>query len=241
MTTTRGTTRALGAAFLAVIATSLAAGMTLTAATGDGDIYGLLASVAAQPGLARLSILIELFNAAAIVALASLLYVTLHEQQRVLALVALGWWLAEAITVGVSKLGSSALVPLSMRFAEAGAPRDALYGELATALFYGLDRVGYTLHMFFYCLGGILWYALMVRSRLVPRAIPLFGVAAATVGLAGIAAELLGATVPIYVYLPIGAFELVIGLWLLVGRVRSDPRPTPTRPSSRGTKRSGRA
>lgn len=70
--------------------------------------------------------------------------------------------------------------------------------------------------MWFYCVGGILWYALFFQSKSVPRAIALFGVAAVSVGLAGIVFELFGYAVPISIYLPILPFELTIGLWLLL-------------------------
>ena len=49
-----------------------------------------------------------------------------------------------------------------------------------------------------------------------PRPISLFGVAAVCVSLVGMAVELFGRFVPIFVSLPIGLFELVIGVWFLV-------------------------
>jgi hypothetical protein len=70
--------------------------------------------------------------------------------------------------------------------------------------------------MVFYCTGGIIWYSLFFRSRYVPRPISLFGVAAVSVSLVGMAFELFGYFVPIFVSLPIGVFELVIGVRLLV-------------------------
>lgn len=46
----------------------------------------------------RASILLELFTSVGIIVLASLLYVVPKDQNRMVALVALGWWLAEAVT-----------------------------------------------------------------------------------------------------------------------------------------------
>lgn len=74
--------------------------------------------------------------------------------------------------------------------------------------------------MLFYCLGGIGWYYLFYRSKHIPRALALLGLVAAPVGLVGIALEFLGHDVPIAVYLPIGAFELIVGLWLMVKNIR---------------------
>jgi hypothetical protein len=75
--------------------------------------------------------------------------------------------------------------------------------------------------MFFYCLGGMLWYYLFYRSRSVPRFISLWGLLAVSVGLVGIVVQLFGHDVATIVYLPIGAFELVIGSWLVL-RGRAD-------------------
>jgi hypothetical protein len=46
--------------------------------------------------------------------------------------------------------------------------------------------------MFFYCIGGLVWYSLFYRSRYIPRAISAFGVAAVAVGLMGILFEFSG-------------------------------------------------
>lgn len=68
-----------------------------------GSVFGLVAS-------------------AGIIVLTVLLYIVLNKQNKIIALVALGWWLAEAITLAVSTIGTFALIPLSLKFVKAGAP-----------------------------------------------------------------------------------------------------------------------
>jgi hypothetical protein len=89
------------------------------------------------------------------IVLASLLYVVLRDQNRVVALVALGWWLAEAVILAVSTLGVYALIPLSLQYVQAGTPASSYYQTLGT-LFLGVDQNAYAIHMLFFCLGALL-------------------------------------------------------------------------------------
>ncbi|NDJ76421.1 MAG: DUF4386 domain-containing protein [Chloroflexi bacterium] len=234
MISVKNAPRLLGAAFLLVILTSLASGILHSSAVESEDIADILVEIEDNEALYRISIVAELANAAAILVLAMLLYTVLNGQNKIIARVALGWWLAEGITLAVSKLGAFALIPLSQDFVSAGTPDGAYFQAVGEALYEGLDRKGYTLHMLFYCLGGIGWYYLFFQSRFVPRPIAILGLVAAPVGLVGIVAEMLGTDVSIAVYLPIGVFELAIGFWLLFRGVPDTPA-TPATPASPAT------
>jgi hypothetical protein len=52
--------------------------------------------------------------------LAGLLYSVLHTQHKLIALVALGCWLAEAISLAFGQIGTLALLPVSLDFVQAG-------------------------------------------------------------------------------------------------------------------------
>jgi hypothetical protein len=140
-----------------------------------------------------------------------------------MALVALGWWLAEAMSLAVSKLGASALIPLSAAFVAAGIPDQSFYQVLGEFLYEGLDQQGYTVLMFFYCMGGILWCSMFYRSRYIPRGISLWGLIAVCVALVGIVIEFFGYEAPIAMFLPILPFELTIGAWLLLRGIKAGP------------------
>lgn len=210
----------LGAAFLIVIAASMLSGVLLKSVVGSGSISDILVNITDSLNLFRMSIVAELITSVGIVALAVLLYVVLCKNNKIIALVALGLWLTEAMFLAISKIGAFALIPLSLEFVKAGSPEHSFYQTLAEFLYYGIDRQGYTLHMWFYCLGGILWYYLFYKSRYIPRAISLFGLIAASVAFVGIMFELFGHDVSIFVYLPILPFELIIGVWLLLRGIK---------------------
>jgi hypothetical protein len=216
--------RLLGAAFLFVAVVSLISGLLLMQAIGSGSISDNLVNVSHQLNVMRLGSLGELVTSSSIIVLAALLYIVLHKQNRIIALVALGCWLAEAIFLALSQIGTFALLPLSQNFVQAGAPPHAFYQTLGTFLYSGVYNQGITIHMWFYCIGGLLWYALFYTSKYIPRVISLWGLLAVFVGLIGIVLQVLGYDVPIFVYLPIGLFEVTIGVWLLIRGIKEQPQ-----------------
>jgi hypothetical protein len=220
---TRNVPRLLGAAFLIVVFTSLGSGLLLMSAVGSGGISENLADIANRPTLMRLFILGDLITSLGIIVLAVLLYVVLNKQNKIMALVALGCWLTEAMSLAISKTGAAALIPLSLEFVKAGAPENSFYQTLGEFLYRGVViQLGQTTELLFYCFGAVLWYYLFYKSRYIPRAISLFGLIAVSVALAGLAFQFLGHDVSIFVYLPILPFELTIGAWLMLRGIKDE-------------------
>lgn len=168
--------RLLGAAFLFVAFVSLISGLLLMSVVGSGSISDILVNISHQLTLMRISSLGELVTSSGIVVLAGLLYIVLHKQNKIIALVALGWWLTEAVFLALSQIGAFALLPVSLDFVQAGAPVHSYYQTLGEFLYYGVNNQGITIHMLFYCIGGLLWYYLFYASKYIPRVISLSGV-----------------------------------------------------------------
>jgi hypothetical protein len=213
------TVRLLGAAQLAVFAASMLSERLLASVVGSGSISNVLVNSGESRTRMRISNLVALVNSLAIVVLAVLFYAVFHQQYKTIALVALGCYLAEAITLAVSKIGAYALIPLGQEFVEAGAPESSYFQRLGHFLYYGVDRTGYDIHMLFFCLGGILWYYLLYTSRYIPLALSVWGLAAVC---------LLSITTLLMLYdrgflahpvmilgLPYAPYELVLGVWLI--------------------------
>jgi Domain of unknown function (DUF4386) len=224
--------RWLGAVFLLQFLTSLIGGL-LSAALLSGDTSQMLDDVATHPGQLRASILLQLVTAVALVALTALMYAELHAVNRQAALVAYGLWLAEAATLAISVLGLYAVLALSTAKDLAGG--GAREGLASTAL--GFAQHAGDIDMLFFCAGAVVWYALLVRARVVPQLLAWWGllsvlpVAVATLMLlwdrnSSPSAALYAAYVP---------FELVIGLWLVV-RGAHDVA-TPDAPATAGSPR----
>lgn len=224
--------RLLGATFLIVAVASLISGLLLMSVMGSGSISDSLMNVSHQLTLMRLSSVAGLVTSSGIIVLAALLYIVLRKQNKIIALVALGCWLAEAIFLALSQIGTVALLPVSLDFMQAGAPQHSFYQTLGALLYNGVYNQGYTIHMWFYCIGGLLWYALFYTSKYIPRVISLWGLLAVSVGFIGIVVQVLGYDVPIFVYLPIGLFEVTIGVWLMLRGIKQQPQARYARASS---------
>jgi hypothetical protein len=222
MNTSKNTIRLLGAAFLIVFVASMLSGSLLTSVVGSGSMSDILLNISDNLTLMRISILVELVTSIGIIVLATLLYIVLHKQNKIIARVALGWWLAEAIILAVSKLGAFALIPLSQEYVEAGAPASSYFQTLGDFLYYGVDRQGWAIHMLFFSLGGILWYYLFFKSRYIPRVFAAWGVGAVSVVLINVLFVLYDRDIELVMVAlaPYLVFEALIGPWLMFKGIR---------------------
>ena len=199
--------RLLGAMFLVVLVTSISGAVISAPLVGD-TAASTLERYTASPTRVHLFVLAELLNATGVVFLGTFLFRNFRDQSKALATAAFGLWVLEAGSGAFSRAASLAA------FEAAGTP------ALGAVLLSSADFL-FTLHMFFYCAGGIIFYALMLRSRRLPFIIPLWGVGAAAVGFFGEILVVLGVNVPIAVFLPILPFEITVGVWLVVKGFRS--------------------
>lgn len=227
------TVRLLGVVFLIVFLASVVSNMLLDSATGTGSMSEMLGNIPNNLALMRVSIMIELVTSLGIVALAALLYVVFGPRYRVLATVALGWWLAEGIILGFSKVGAYALINLSQSAMAAGGSASSFHQLLGEFLYYGFDRQGWSLHMLFFSLGGILWYYLFFKSKAIPRWLSIWGVAALSLVTINVLWALYdpGVGTIIYLGLPYMVFEFLIGPWLMIAGIRDDADLAVTEPS----------
>jgi hypothetical protein len=218
MNTDTSIIRLLGVAQLVVFVASMVSERLLASVVGSDPTTAILVNVSKNLTRMRISNLVALLNSLAIVVLAVMFYTVFYKQYRIIALVALIFFVAEALTLAVSKIGTYGLLPLSQEFVEAGAPEPSYFQTLGNLLYHGLDRLGYDIHMLFFCLGGILWYYLLHSSRLVPRPLAIWGLVA--VCLLSIPVLLMlyrrGPTPWMVLGLPYAPFELVLGVWLIV-------------------------
>jgi hypothetical protein len=74
--------------------------------------------------------------------------------------------------------------------------------------------------MWFYSLGGILWFSLFYKSKYIPRVMAVWGIVAVSVGVVGIVIGWFDVRVNFLFFLQIAVFELTLGLWLVVKGIR---------------------
>jgi hypothetical protein len=226
MGTTEKKSRILGLAFLIQFVTSFTNGLVVlpmaTGIKGFGRLENIgqtMATIAMNPGLIRLDILLELVTAAGVIFLGAMLYSALRKQNEGLAMTAFGLYVLEGVLVAVTKLALFALLVLSQQFIAAGSPVSL---EPMARMVY--EVMSYSSKMFnlAFCLGGTIFYALLFRARTVARPLSLWGLVSAQGVFAGVLLGLFGVEAPIFLYVLYIPFELVIAIWILIRGVNKE-------------------
>lgn len=114
-------------------------------------------------------------------------------------------------------------IPLGDMYQEADAVEMQHYRTIAGLLRKG-NFYAYQLGMAIWGIGGLLFCYLLLVSRLVPRALPLWGSLGYIVFIAGTIAELFGSPLGVMLAIPGGLFEITLSIWLIVKGFR-DPMP----------------
>ena len=196
----------VGVLFLAAYV-GIFAGGALSAPLSTPD-----ARVLADPGVRARSIaglVAELvLNDAAIIAIAALMFPVFRRFGEGAALALLGVRIAEAAMLAVGAAGAASLLAL---------PGDSVPG-LAPALLAFRHWSG-KLSTAFFVIGAFLFYALLLRSRLVPRFLSLWGLFAAAclaaANIVGIPDLTQDFEVPMLLYFPIVLSELLTAVWFI--------------------------
>jgi len=207
--------RILGVAFLLQFITSFSSGLFLVPALFVSEnISENLINIADNPVLMRANILVDVLTALGIIFLGAILFITLRNQNEKIALVALGFYILEAALLAASKLAASSLLFISQEYVGTGYP--AHLETTATLAIESMDFVGTTLHMLVFCVGAILFYFLLDKSRLLPRILSLWGLITVFICLIATIFVIFGFEVPFAIYLPYVPFEFIVGMWIVV-------------------------
>jgi hypothetical protein len=175
-------------------------------------------NIANKPWLMQTNILVDMMTALGIIFLGAVLFVNLREQNEKIAMTALGFYILEAALLAVSRMAAFSLIGISQAYAVAASPAYLL--TMGTVAFQSMDFVGSTLHMLVFCLGGILFYSLLVKSRVVPVALSLWGLITTLPMLIGTLAQIFGRSIPFIFYVPYVPFELAIAVWILIKGIK---------------------
>jgi Domain of unknown function (DUF4386) len=190
-----------------------------------GDAVQTARNIAASERVFRVGIVTELITVAAVIMLVVALYVVLKPINRNLGLLAVSWRLAENFTLAVVTLCEFA----ALRLLSGADHLQALDTKQLQALAYTFLRVygdGFRIGFLFLGLGSTVFAYLWLKSRYIPRwlaAVGIFGsLVLATVELAILVFPDLAAVVGMAYMMPMGIFEIGLGLWLLVKGIRAE-------------------
>lgn len=214
MNTTNKVSRVLGVAFLLQFITSVSSGLFIRPLwLVSDDIAATMLKIAESPGTLRANILVDMLTALGVIFLGAILFVTLRKQSEKIALIALGFYILEGALLAASRMATFSLLRISQEYAAGQSEILPSFGNLA---FEAMDYVGDTLHVLAFCLGAILFYFLLYKSKVVPRWLSLWGLITIIPVLAGTLTAIFDVHLPFIFFLPYFPFEFVIGIWILI-------------------------
>lgn len=211
MNASRTTATTVGALFLIAMAASLIGGAMVDGALAGPDY---LARAAGNTGTLTLGVALELVNALAVIGIAVALFPVFRRHAEGMALGYVGLRFLEATALVAAAFLPIALVALGRSYAgaEAGAASSVVVlGDQLTGMRASLLSI---LVPLFFCLGALLLYTWLYRSKALPRFIPVWGYLG-VLGIAALNVLAVGSTAGMILALPIILNELFLGGWLL--------------------------
>jgi len=217
--------RIAGFTFLFYIAVALTGMVLSNRAASAGGTAAKLASIAGHASDVRAAVLLELLGCFSALVLAVTLYSITRDQDPDLAMLVLVFRAAEGVIGAVSL--PRTLERLWLATATGADAPDPASASALGAILLKLPSWSSTLSASFFAVGSTIFAYLLLRGRIVPIALAWVGVIASILIVVGLPLQLVGilrGPITQLMWLPMLAFEVPLGLWLLIKGVR------PTRP-----------
>ena len=226
--TRRTNARVAGFTFLFYIAVALTGMVLSNRAEGAGGTAAKLAGIAAHASDMRVAILLDLLSCFCALVLAVTLYSITREQDPDLAMLVLVFRAGEGVIGGASLPRSLGGLWLATA-AGADAPDPAAANALGAYLMK-LPSWSMVICASFFAVGSTVFAYLLLRGRMVPAALAWVGVVASILVVVGLPLQLVGilhGPITSLMWLPMFAFEVPLGLWLIIKGAAMPPRRHP--------------
>ena len=209
--------RLAGFTFLFYIAVAFPSMVLFDRATRGEGIAAKLASIAQHASDVRAAVVLSLLGCFSALVLAVTLYRITREQDSDLAMLALTCRVAEGVISGISIPETLGLLWLATATG-ANAP-DPGAAHAVGAYLLRPPSEGVAVTATFFAVGSTLFSWLLLRGRMIPVALAWLGVLASVLLVVGLPLQLAGVLrglVTQLMWLPMAAFEIPLGLWLLI-------------------------
>ncbi len=220
--------RIAGFLYLFTMATAVFAFSARSQLIVRGDPAQTARNIAASERLFRISIASDLIVYVCVVALVLALYVVLKPVNRNLALLAAFWRLVENAILAVTALNAYAALALVSGADYLRAVDTQQLHALAYA-FLRVYGVGFQIGFVLTGLGSTVFSYLWFKSRYIPRALAAWGIFSSLVLAIGTLVIMIFpglAAVGIVYMLPMGVYEVGLGLWLVAKGIEEPVRRT---------------
>jgi Domain of unknown function (DUF4386) len=209
--------RVAGFAFLIYIVVALTEMVLSSRATAGEGTAEKLASIARHVGDLRVAVVMDLASDFCALILAATLYAITRDEDANLALMVLVFRTAEGVIGGVSL--QRPLGRLWLATASGAAAPDPAAANTFAAFLLKLPSWSSTIAASFFAVGSLVFAYLLLRGRIVPVVLAWIGIVASILAVVVLPLELAGlVSGPItdLIWLPMLAFEVPLGFWLIV-------------------------
>jgi len=211
--------RLAGFMFLFYIVTGITSLVLFNQATGGGEEFAKLKTIAQHATLMRLTVLLTLCGFVSAVVIAVTIYALTRDEDRDLAMIALCCRVSEGVIAAVSTTRTLQLLSLATTATGAATPDAAAYA-LGGLL---LEQEGWTGSIAAICfvMGSTIYCYLFLRARSIPVPLAWLGLLASVLLLVALPLELAGVIkAPFLIWIPMLVFELAFALWLIIKGVK---------------------
>jgi hypothetical protein len=180
-----------------------------------------LVSVSTNGGLVATGAVLLFIGGAAAIGIAISLYPVLRKCNEGLALGSAGFRTIEGVFDFIGVLGLLILITLSQQFVGAGAPDSSHFQTLGVLTVSGFHWAVNVVKLMAFSLGCLLYYVIFFRTKLIPRWLSGWGIAAAIMTMLSALLVMYGLIAPfstaqVILNLPILPQELILAVWLIV-------------------------
>jgi hypothetical protein len=204
--------RATGWIMLAQAVLPLTAGLLFQSLEGKGNAAATMENLAAHLPLANLSVLLWIVAAICVVILGILLYEATKKLSKPLAAIACSMYLLEAFLVVVGEVFVVALLKTSILPVTSGG---ASFTDIGSVLL-SCRHIAGELAMIPFGVGAVVFYSLLMKAKVLPKWLAIWGIATAPLIMVGVPLATFGVSVPAAVLAPYVPFEFFTGAFLLI-------------------------
>jgi hypothetical protein len=203
--------RLIGALFLAGFAFYGVGFGLVTSVVGTPDF---LSTISARHTTLVLGAFLMLLNSVVDVGKGVLFFPILENHSKRTALAYLATMIVEVILLAVGVLCLLMIIPVARQGVEAGQASLA-FAKALGSLAVQSNAMAYQIAEMSLGLGCVFLCSLLLRTRLVPRFLSIWGLTGYVILMAGTIAEIFGVHIGLMLSIPGGLFELALGFWLL--------------------------
>jgi hypothetical protein len=224
--TRRTHARIAGFTILFYMAIGVTVMILMNRATNAEATAAILARIAEHASDVRVAVLLELLECFSAVVLAVVLYWITRDEGHELAMLAMICRVSEGVLGAVGLRNTLGLLWLATAGAGAGGPDVATANRLGDYLLMP-SQSAMNIGGLFFAVGSMIFSCLLLRGRIVPVSLAWLGVLASVLLVVGLPLQIAGffkGPMTGYLWLPMVAFQIPLGLWLLIKGVATPAR-----------------